>query len=86
MSSQLESPQTIRKLWIGFWVVLILLVLADFLYLLFDEDSKQIPHGSGIDATFAFNAWYGLLACAVLVLVSKGLALVLKRREEYYDE
>lgn len=84
--SRLESPQTIRKLWIGFWIVLAILVLLDFAYLLFDEDSKHIPHGDGIDATFGFYAWYGLVACTVLVLFSKGLGLILKRREGYYRD
>lgn len=84
--SRLASPRTIRRLWIGFGIVLLILVLLDFAYLLFDEDSKQAPRGDGIDTTFGFHAWYGLVSCAVLVLLSKGLEVFLKRREGYYRD
>ncbi len=34
---------------------------------------------------FRFHAWYGLVTCVAMVLVAKGLALFLKRRDSYYD-
>lgn len=74
----LVRPQTIRKLWIGFGVVLTLLVLADaFLH--------AHPH-FGVDGTFGFYAWYGLLACTAMVLFAKVLGLLLKRMDTFYDE
>lgn len=38
----------------------------------------------GIDGTFGFNAWFGFISCAAIVVVSKALGYVLKRRESYY--
>ena len=68
----------IRLWWRGFAGVLTLLVLADFLL-----------HGHpvfGIDGTFGFYSWYGLLTCAAMVLFAKALGLLLKRPDNYYDE
>ena len=74
----LVRPKTIRGLWIVFAVVLSALVLADFLI---------HPHAVfGVDATFGFYAWYGLLTCMAMVLVAKALGVALKRRDDYYDE
>ena len=39
----------------------------------------------GIDGTFGFYSWYGFIACVVLVVGSKALGAVLKRRDTYYD-
>jgi len=43
------------------------------------------PHFE-VERLFAFNALYGFLACAVLILVAKGIGLLVKRKEDYYDE
>lgn len=40
----------------------------------------------GIDGTFGFGAWFGLLTCGVLVLVGKGLGQILSRPDTTYDE
>lgn len=70
--------RTIRGLWIGFSAVLALLVLADvFIH----------PHAVfGVDGTFGFYAWYGLLTCLAMVLFAKVLGLVLKRPDTFYDD
>ena len=74
----LTRRSTIRKLWVAFIVVLAATVAAE----LFVSHEAHF----GIDATFAFHAWYGFAACAVLILVAKLLGLVLKRPDTYYDE
>ena len=72
----LVRPSTIRLLWIVFMVILALTVLAD---LFIDH------HGDfGIDGTIGFYAWYGFLSCVVLVIGSKGLGVLLKRKDDYY--
>jgi hypothetical protein len=43
------------------------------------------PHFA-FEGWFAFNAIYGFLACAALILVAKGIGVFLKRRDDYYDE
>ena len=70
--------RTVRLLWIGFAAVLASLVLADvFVH----------PHPVfGIDGTFGFYAWYGLLTCAAMVLFAKAIGLLLKRPDTYYDD
>ncbi len=73
----LVRPDTIRNLWIGSSVVLALTVLAD----LFVEHH---PH-FGIDGTFGFGAWFGFVACIVLVVGSKALGAILKQPDTYYD-
>ena len=74
----LVRPLTVRGLWIGFGVVLAALVLGDLLI---------HPHaGFGIDGAFGFYAWYGLGTCVAMVLFAKGLGVVLKRPDTWYDE
>jgi hypothetical protein len=73
----LTTPQAIRRLWIGFIVVLVLTVIPDFFV-------AQYEH-FGIDDEFGFYAWYGFLACAAMVVVAKFLGKLLKRPDDYYD-
>ena len=65
-------------IWKAFIVVLALTVIAQ----LFVEAH---PHFA-VERLFAWNALYGFLACAALILVAKGLGLLLKRRDDYYDD
>ncbi len=74
----LVRPETIRRLWIAFIAILALTVLADFFV---DHHGKF-----GIDGTFGFYAWYGLLSCVGLVVFSKALGVLLKRADDYYDD
>jgi len=39
-----------------------------------------------VERLFAWNALYGFLACAILILVAKALGLILKRHDDYYDD
>jgi len=72
----LARPSTIRLLWVLFIVILALTVLAD---LFIDH------HGDfGIDGTIGFYAWYGFVSCVVLVIGSKALGVLLKRKDDYY--
>ena len=43
------------------------------------------PHFA-FESLFGFNAIYGFLACAALILVAKGLGVFLKRRDDYYRD
>ncbi len=74
----LARPTTIRKIWILSLLVLAGLVLLDLVV-------KKKPHFD-IEGVFGFGAWYGFLACVVLVFGSKALGLFLKRRDTYYDD
>jgi hypothetical protein len=74
----LTRPATIRKLWVIFGCVLAATVLAE----LFVSHEAHF----GVEGTFAFHAWYGFLACAALIGAAKGLGLLLKRRDTFYEE
>lgn len=74
----LDQPRNIKLLWRGFLFVLLLTVLAEFLV-------PMHPHFA-IESIFGFNAWYGFLVCALMIVVAKGLALVLKRPDTYYGK
>ena len=72
----LVRPATIRVLWIGFIAILVLTVLADLVIQ---------PKGKfGIDGTVGFYAWYGFLACVVLVVGARLLGLIFSRPDDYY--
>jgi hypothetical protein len=74
----LDRPENIKRLWRGFLAVLVLSVLAElFVHV----------HGHfAVDALFGFNAGFGFLACAAMVVVAKVVALVLKRPDNYYGK
>ena len=74
----LTRPRTIRRLWIGGGVMLAGLVLADFFV--------DAHPSFGVDGSFGFYAWYGLITCMAMVLGAKGLGVLLKRRDDYYDD
>lgn len=76
-SHWLVRPDTIRKLWIGSAVVLVLTVVPDFFV-------EHHPH-FGFDGIPGFSAAYGFLACVAMVVLAKGLGFVLKRKDTYYD-
>lgn len=73
----LTRPDTIRRLWIVFIVILVATVLADL----------AVEHHPmfGIDGTFGFGAWYGFASCAILIGIAKALGVFLKRPDSYYD-
>lgn len=77
-SPWLSRPETIRRLWQAFAVVLTLTVLAEL----------RVSHEGhfAVERLFGFNAAYGFLACAALILLAKAIGLALKRPEAYYDE
>jgi hypothetical protein len=74
----LVRPETIRRIWIGSVALLAVLVLLDLVI-------GKHPHFE-VEGTFGFGAWYGFLACVVLVFGSKALGIFLKRPDTYYDD
>jgi hypothetical protein len=62
------------------WVVLIGLVIADILV---PSKYDRFPW----ESIGGFGAFYGLLACVLIIVVSKALGyLALYRGEDYYDD
>ena len=74
----LVRSSTIKLLWILMFLILGIVVLLQFFGHI---------HGHFIsDETFGFNAWYGFIACVIMVFISKFLALFVKRKDNYYDD
>ena len=79
-----DRPENIRKLWIMLYVICGLLIIPDLFthrhtYFGFVGDHIK-------DSSFGFYALLGFVSCAVLILFSKLVGLVLKAKEDYYDE
>lgn len=65
-------------LWRIFIAVLALSVVAQFFV-------EGHPHFAP-ERLFAWNALYGFLACAALIVIAKALGLLIKRDDRYYDD
>jgi len=73
-----DRQENVERLLRGFYVICILLALADFVvHRHIGFDWEKIP---------AFYALYGFVACVLLVLIAKQMRKILMRREDYYDE
>ncbi|MFC1499514.1 hypothetical protein ACFL6T_00670 [Candidatus Zixiibacteriota bacterium] len=73
----LDNPRNVWKIVYGVFILAGLMILFDLLY------SKH-PH-FGMEGIFGFYGFYGFVACVVLVIAAKGLRVLLKRDEDYYD-
>lgn len=73
-----DNPGNVERLLKGFYVICILLVIADFIIHRHTTMAwEKIP---------AFYAIYGFIACVVLVILAKLMRKLVMRREDYYDE
>ncbi|GBE42338.1 MAG TPA: hypothetical protein ENH05_08515 [Rhizobiales bacterium] len=73
----LARPENIRLVWWLFIAVLVATVLSDL--------AVEHKPKFGIDGTFGFAAWFGLLSCVALVAFAKALGAILKRPDTFYD-
>lgn len=74
----LIRSENIKRLWRVFILILALTVAAEF----FVEHKAHF----GIDGVFGFNAWYGFVVCAAMIVIAKLIGIVLKRPDTYYGE
>jgi|SRR5690554_1624838 len=74
----LVRPETIRKLWIGFIIVLAITVVAQLFV--------PVPDYFTVDGWFSFYAVFGFLTCLAMVVFAKLLGYLLKRPDTYYDD
>ena len=74
----LDDPRHVKLLWRLFLVVLAVVVLVE-------PFVRLHPHFA-IERVFGFHAWFGLLACAAMILVAKVLGMLLKRPDTYCEE
>jgi hypothetical protein len=74
----LVRPDTIRLLWIGFILILLITVFPDF----FIHQHADF----GVEGSFGFYAWYGFFTCVAMIIGAKILGIFLKRKDTYYDQ
>ena len=73
-----HNEKIVKNAWIAFTVMLVAALIAEYF---------TNPHVVfGIEGKKFFYAWFGLIACAAIVFVSKFLGIFLKRKENYYKE
>ena len=73
----LTRASTIRRLWVIFIIILAATVLADLFI-------SHHPY-FGFEGTFGFGAWFGFASCVAMIVFAKGLGVLLKRPDSYYD-
>jgi len=74
----LDEPRNVDKVVYGLYAVCALLFVVDlFPY-------KHHLHYAA-ESWIGFYGFYGLVSCVLLVLAAKGLRVLLKRPEDYYD-
>jgi len=83
LQRQLEDPARVKRLKRVFYLLLVLIVLAEVLL-------PMIFHGGHHYFDFegwpAFGSLYGLLSCVLIIVVSKFIGkLMLMRKEDHYD-
>jgi uncharacterized membrane protein len=74
----LVRAKTIKLLWIIFIAILALTILSE----LFIHKHEYF----GLDGSFGFHGWYGIITCVAMVVGAKVLGFVLKRSDTYYEE
>jgi len=73
-----DNPRNISRLLNGFYIICVILFVADFIV------HRHVVH-SWEDIP-GFYALYGFIACVLLVVVAKEMRKVLMRKEDYYDK
>lgn len=74
----LARPRTIRRLWQIFVAILALTVVA--------QAFVEVRPEFAVEAIFGFNAAYGFVACAALILIARAIGALLKRVDSYYRD
>ena len=74
----LYRPGTSRKLWILGSIVLALTIIAEPFISLH-------PHFS-IERLFSIHALLGFISCVVMIVFAKLLGVLIKRKDDYYDD
>ncbi|MDB3945384.1 hypothetical protein N9444_05665 [Gammaproteobacteria bacterium] len=72
-----DKPQNVRRVLWALVAVCIVTIGADFVY------HRHIVHPW--EGVWGFYAFYGFVACVVLVLVAKEMRKLLMRAEDYYN-
>ena len=72
------KKENIKKLWIFSILLLASLVLIQLIL--------PIKGHFEMEGWIGFGAWFGFIACILMILFSKILGYVVKRSEDYYEK
>lgn len=72
-----DKPENVKKFLTGFYISLVVLLIVDF----FIHKHADFPWEGVTD----FFAVYGFVSCVGLIFIAKGLRLIVKKDENYYD-
>ena len=73
-----DNPKNIKRLRNGFFIALVLLLIAEGFVDMHGEFSVEHFYG--------FYAVYGFISYVLLIFVAKGLRKIIMRKEDYYDK
>jgi hypothetical protein len=73
-----DKPENVRRLLKGFFVALVLVLLAELFVDMHGEFS--------VEHFFGFYAVYGFISYVTLIFVAKFFRKLLMRKEDYYDD
>ena len=83
-----DDPRNVKRLLIVFFSSVAILLILDAVYLFLSKMNVIHSHMNyQWEEFWGFYAFYGFVACVILVLVSKYvLRPLVKRKEDYYDK
>ena len=67
------KKENIKKLWICSIILLVQIIFP-------------IKGHFEVESWLGFGAWFGFIACVLMILFSKLLGLVVKKSEDYYEK
>ncbi len=81
-----DKPTVSRRFWIALWLTCGASVLLEFLVHRHEHFTKtESAFGSATNG-FGFYVALGFVACSGAILLAKGLGLLLKKKEDFYDD
>jgi len=87
-----DNPANVKRLLYVFYGILVLLIVLDLLLGGHAEGGHAVgghavgdEHGFPCENMPAFFAVYGFVSYVTLIFVAKGLRLLIKRDEDYYE-
>ena len=83
-----DNPRNVKKLLTIFFSSVVILLVLDFFYIFLSKIHIIQRHVNyKWEEFWGFYAFFGFVACVILVLVSKYiLRPLVKREEDYYDK
>ena len=72
------KKENIKKLWIFSIILLTFLVLIQIIL--------PIKGHFAVEGWIGFGAWFGFIACVLMIFFSKLLGLIVKKPEDYYEK